>query len=108
MSKEKGQELFMIFERSVDIPKFKEWLTRLKEENGEDKICLFMDQLSAHTSKKSKTAMRQLGFRYIYNVAYSPDYNPIESVFSKIKRTFRSLRAQKLTGNIQDSHESLV
>ena len=108
VSKEKGQELFMIFERSVDIPKFKEWLARLKEENGEDKICLFMDQLSAHTSKKSKTALRPLGFRYIYNVAYSPDYNPIESVFSKIKRTFRSLRAQKLTGNIQDSHESLV
>ena len=108
MSKEKGQELFMIFDRSVDIPKFKEWLTRLREENGDEKICLFMDQLSAHTSKKSKTAMRQLAFRYIYNVAYSPDYNPIESVFSKIKKTFRRLRAQKLTGNIQDSHEALV
>ena len=90
----------MIFDRSVDIPKFKEWLTRLRNENGDEKICLFMDQLSAHTSKKSKAAMRQLGFRYIYNVAYSPDYNPIESVFSKIKRAFRALRAQKLTGNI--------
>ena len=58
VSKEKGQELFMIFDRSVDIPKFKEWLTRLRDENGDDKICLFMDQLSAHTSKKSKAAMR--------------------------------------------------
>ena len=58
MSKEKGQELFLIFERSVDIPKFKEWLMRLREENGNDKICLFMDQLSTHTSKKSKAAMR--------------------------------------------------
>ena len=52
--------------------------------------------------------MRQLGFRYIYNVAYSPDYNPIESVFSKIKRAFRVLRAQKLTGIIQDDHRVLV
>jgi len=58
ISKEKGQELFMIFERSVDIPKFKEWLARLREENGDDKMCLFMDQLSTHTSKKSKTAMK--------------------------------------------------
>jgi len=48
----------MIFERSVDIPKFKEWLARLREENGDDKMCLFMDQLSTHTSKKSKTAMK--------------------------------------------------
>jgi transposase len=53
--------------------------------NGDDKICLFMDQLSAHTSKKSKQAMSQLGFKYIYNIAYSPDYNPIESTFSKFK-----------------------
>ncbi len=67
-----------------------------------------MDQLSAHTSKKSKTTMRQLGFRYIYNVAYSPEYNPIESVFSKVKHTFRVLRAQKLSGNIQLSHEALI
>ena len=108
ISKEKGQELFMIFERSVDIPKFKEWLLRLREENGDDKICLFMDQLSAHTSKKSKAAMRSLAFRYVYNVAYSPDYNPIESVFSKVKQSFRALRAQKLVGNIQDDHKALV
>ena len=52
--------------------------------------------------------MRQLGFRYIYNVAYCPDYNPIEFVLSKIKRAFRALRAQKLTGNIQDDHRAIV
>ena len=44
-----------------------------------------MDNLSAHTSKKSKDAMKTLGFRFIYNVAYSPNWNPIEFVFSKIK-----------------------
>ena len=44
-----------------------------------------MDNLSAHTSNKSKDAMKELDFRYIYNVAYSPDFNPIEFVFSKIK-----------------------
>ena len=67
-----------------------------------------MDNLSAHTSKKSKEAMRQLGFRYIYNLAYAPEYNPIEFVFSKIKARFRTLRAQKLTGVIQDSHDAII
>ena len=85
ISKEKGLEHFMLFEMSVNIPKFKQYITELREMNGEDKICIFMDNLSAHTSKKSKEAMKQLGFRYIYNVSYSPDYNPIESVFSKVK-----------------------
>ena len=44
-----------------------------------------MDNLSCHTSEKSKIEMKGLNFKFIYNVAYSPDYNPIESVFSKVK-----------------------
>jgi hypothetical protein len=72
----------------------------MREANGEDKICLFMDNLSCHTSKKSQVEMKRLGFKFIYNVAYSPEYNPIESVFSKVKQKFKSLRAQKLIGII--------
>jgi len=51
VSKEKGKEHFMVFPRSVDIPKFREYLGELRAANGEDKICLFMDNLSCHTSK---------------------------------------------------------
>ena len=108
ISKERGVEHYRTFDRSVNIPKFKEYIAELREANGDEKICLFMDNLSAHTSKKSKEALTRLGFRYIYNVAYSPDYNPIEFVFSKLKQKFRTLRAQKLTGVIQDSHEALI
>lgn len=85
ISKEKGQELYMLFPQSVNIPKFKEYLTRLRAEIGNSKICLFMDNLTTHTSNKSKDTMRDLGIKYIWNIAYSPDYNPIESVFSKVK-----------------------
>ena len=77
--------------------KFKEWLEGLRERNGDDKIALFMDQLGVHTSDKTKTKMRELGFRWIYNVSYSPDWNPIELTFSMVKREFKKLRAQKLT-----------
>ena len=85
ISKEKGLELYMLFPQSVNIVKFKEYLTKLREENGNAKICLFMDNLSTHTSNKSKDAMRSLGIRYLWNLPYSPDLNPIESVFSKVK-----------------------
>ena len=98
----------MLFPKSVNVDKFKEYLLKLKEKNGDDKICIFMDNLSAHTSNKSKDAMRELGFRYIYNVAYSPDFNPIEFVFSKVKQKFRRLRAQKIVGTVQDSYETLI
>ena len=75
----------MIFDNSVNIIKFKEYLKNLRDLNGDDKISLFLDNFRVHTSKKSKAAMSRLGFRYIFNVPYTPDYNPIESVFSKVK-----------------------
>ena len=52
--------------------------------------------------------MREHGFRWIYNLPYAPCYNPIELVFSQVKRTFKALRARKLVGQLQDDHETLV
>ena len=108
ISKEKGQEHYRIFENSVNIQKFKQYLQELRDLNGEDKIALFMDNLSAHRSEKSKVEMARLGFRCIFNVPYSPEYNPIEFVFSKVKQRFRALRARKMAGVIQDEHEAMV
>ena len=104
ISKEHGQEHFKIFLKSVDIPKFGEYLEELRQKNGEEKICLFMDNLGVHVSDLSKKKMKELGYRFIYNLSYSPWYNPIEFTFAKVKRTFRALRAKKITGIIQDSH----
>ena len=98
ISSERGHEHYRIFPKSVDIIKFKEWLRELREKTGSEKICLFMDQLNVHTSNESKDTMRDLGFRWIYNVTYSPDWNPIELVFSKLKHGFKKLRARKMIG----------
>jgi len=67
-----------------------------------------MDNLSAHKSEKAKTEMARLGFRCIFNVPYSPEYNPIEFVFSKVKQKCRSLWARKLAGVIQDGHRAMI
>ena len=53
ISKERGLEHYQIFEKSVNIDKFKEYCQNMRDKNGDDQICLFMDNLSAHTSKKS-------------------------------------------------------
>ena len=52
--------------------------------------------------------MRKLGFRFIYNISYQPDFNPIELYFAQLKRSFSSLRAMKLAGVLQDSQEGLI
>ena len=67
-----------------------------------------MDNLSTHTSKKSKKTMQELHFRWIFNVAYAPDYNPIEFLFSKVKQKFRCLRAQMITGVLHSTFEAII
>ena len=80
----------------------------MRATNGDDKICIFMDNLSVHRSERSKAAMREHGFRWVYNISYSPELNPIEFVFSQVKANFRTLRAKKFMGLVTDSHEDLV
>ena len=87
-----------MFQRSVNIQKFKEYLVRLREENGDDKICIFMDNLGVHKSNKTRKTMQTLKMKAIFNISYSPQYNPIESVFSKVKQKFKCMRLQKLMG----------
>ena len=69
-------------------------------------MCLFMDNLGVHKGATEK--MKELGFKHVFNVVYSPEFNPIELTFSKLKGKFKKLRAQKLVGLIQDSHEALI
>ena len=72
ISKENGLEHHMIFKRSVNADKFKEYINAMREANPADRICLFMDNLSAHTCEQSKKAMREAGFRWIFNIPYEP------------------------------------
>ena len=92
----------------MNTDKFIEYLQGLRAANGSDKICIFMDNLSAHKSERAKAVMKELNFRFIFNIAYRCEFNPIELVFSQVKRHFKALRARKFMGLIQDSHEAMV
>lgn len=48
-----------------------------------------MDNLGSHKSKAVRQAIRGAGARLIFLPPYSPDLNPIEQVFSKLKRLLR-------------------
>lgn len=53
-----------------------------------------MDNLGAHRPKRVRELIEQRGCKLLYLPAYSPDYNPIEEAFAKIKRFLRRAAAR--------------
>ena len=64
------------------------FLQKLREKNGDDKLCVFLDNPSAHTSQKTLAEMKRLGIRHVFNVPYLPQFNSIELSFAKVKQKF--------------------
>jgi len=50
-----------------------------------------MDNLSSHKSAKTRELIEAAGAELVFLPPYSPDLNPIEMIFSKIKHLLRSL-----------------
>jgi transposase len=53
-----------------------------------------MDNLSAHKGERIKEMIEQRGCQLLYLPSYSPDFNPIEEAFSKIKGLVRKAEAR--------------
>lgn len=49
------------------------------------------DNLSAHKDAKAREAIESRGASIVFLPAYSPDFNPIEKMWSKVKERLRSL-----------------
>jgi len=50
-----------------------------------------MDNLSAHKGKRVRKLIEDSGCQLLYLPPYSPDLNPIEEAFSKVKRLLREI-----------------
>jgi transposase len=64
---------------------------------------VIMDNLGSHRGKKVRLAIRQAGARLLFLPKYSPDLNPIEQVFSKLKHLLRKAQARSYDGLLQAS-----
>lgn len=53
-----------------------------------------LDNLSAHKSPQTRQLIESVGAELWYLPAYSPDLNPIEKMWSKIKSILRTLKAR--------------
>jgi transposase len=53
-----------------------------------------MDNLTAHKTERIKGLIEQRGCELLYLPPYSPDFNPIEEAFSKVKRLLRKVESR--------------
>jgi len=59
---------------------------------------VFMDNVSVHKVAGVREAIQRRGATLVYLPAYSPDFNPIEQVFAKLKAILRKIAAYTLKG----------
>jgi len=70
-------ELFTVYVRHVLVPTLSK---------GD---IVILDNLGSHKGTEARKAIRQAGAHLIFLPAYSPDLNPIEQVFAKLKHLMR-------------------
>ena len=55
-----------------------------------------MDNMRTHHVKEVRALLQEAGMNLLYLPAYSPDLNPIENMWSKIKAILRKLKIRLL------------
>lgn len=58
---------------------------------------IILDNLATHRNKDAAAALRAHGCWFLYLPPYSPDLNPIEQAFSKLKAHLRRIGARTFT-----------
>ena len=53
-----------------------------------------MDNLAPHKAEETLALIRGVGAEVLFLPAYSPDFNPIEKMWSKVKQSLRSAEAR--------------
>ena len=57
-----------------------------------------MDNLSSHKAPKVRVLIEAVGAKLLYLPPYSPDFNPIEKLFSKLKALLRKAAERTVDG----------
>ena len=69
--------------------------------------CVVMDNSSIPKGEEIEQAIEEAGAILLYLPPYSPDFNPIETFWSKVKSIFRSLAARYLSSSRRSDFTSL-
>nr|WP_297767652.1 IS630 family transposase [uncultured Roseovarius sp.] len=86
-----------VIKGAMDGPAFAAYVEKLLVPERANGTVIVLDNLATHKNAKAANAMRDAGFWFLFLPPYSPDLNPIEMVFSKLKAHLRRIGARTFT-----------
>ncbi len=84
----------IVFEGAVDRKMFDEYIETVLAPSLLPGDIVVMDNLPAHKSQDAYDAIKRRQAECLFLPAYSPDLNPIEKMWSKIKQILRGIKAR--------------
>lgn len=81
-------------EGAMDTPAFETYVREVLAPTLQPGQIVILDNLSVHKSATIQPAIEARGCQLVFLPAYSPDLNPIELAFSKLKAILRTLAAR--------------
>jgi transposase len=85
-----------VIDAPIDAESFLAWVEQFLVPTLRAGDIVVMDNLSSHKSAAIRRAIRSAGAKLLYLPRYSPDLNPIEQAFAKIKTLLRKENARTI------------
>jgi len=74
-----------VIKGAMDGPAFSAYVSKVLVPELKPGTAVVLDNLATHRNKDAETALKAHGCWFLYLPPYSPDLNPIEQAFSKLK-----------------------
>ena len=97
----------MCFEGATDAAAFEVYVEHFLAPSLTEGQVVVMDNLGAHQPKRIRELIEATGAELVFVPSYSPDLNPIEQAFSKIKHILRKLGARTHEALLEAMEEAL-
>lgn len=89
-----GQTACMTIDGATTSEVFREYVRRILAPTLRPGDIVIFDNLSAHKDREALDLIHAAGAMTLPLPAYSPDFNPIEKMWSKVKESLRSAKAR--------------
>ena len=84
----------LMFEGAVDRAMFEAYIEQVLGPSLRPGDIVVMDNLASHKSQAARAFVESRSASILFLPAYSPDFNPIEKMWSKVKQILRSVKAR--------------